>query len=287
MKRREILIVLLLGLLPGMIFSQEIVPLVPTDLPEALIVKAEIYDSETFMGYMDSGGDLFLEFGLKQLLFQDLSWAGERIKAEVYEMDSPEAAFGVYSLSVVRCIDRDTAGPYDCLSKYQYQTAHGSFYISVTSESGSPGAMPLLLEVARALKLKNPQEPLLLPEPFEIPRIVEARKNLVFMQGFVGLQNSMFPWQDLLLGVRFRMYAISLPDPDADISFARISFQEPGDKIRFLGAAGLMNMNMPQPNCTTSDGLYHEFQEVDPLTIYFLERQRPYPIDAVLTGRTQ
>jgi hypothetical protein len=43
-----------------------------------------------------------------------------------------------------------------------------------------------------------------------------------------------------------------------------------------------MRGSVPIPNATTSDHRYHEYKQVDPQTIYFLQSQEPYPIDAVL-----
>jgi hypothetical protein len=282
--KTPILLLVILAI-PLVAAAQGIIPLAASDLPEAVIMKAETYDSETFMGYMEGGGDLFLEFGLQQLLYQEIAWANEKIRVEVYAMESAEAAFGVYSLSVVRCIYRDTASPFDCISKYQYQAAHGNLYISVTSESGSLAALNMLIPVADAIRQKNPRQAFVLPDPFNEPRLREPRSTLAFMAGPVALQNSLYPWQDLFLGVRFGMYAMVIHDPEADISFARITFQQVPDMMRFLGYAGLLNQNIPVPNCTTSEGMYHEYRQIDPLTIYFLERQRPYPIDAVLNGK--
>ena len=272
----------LLLFLPVTLCSQGIFPLTESDLTGALVTRTENYSLETIFGYQSSGADLLVEFGFNSLLVQEIICKNEKFKMEVYQMKSPEGAFGMYSLSLVNCALRDTLNPYDCATKYQYQAAYGPLYISVTSESGSLFAVNYYYQIAGTFMQRNPQKNMTLPEPFDLPRLKEYRKNLVFINGPIGLQNSLFPWQDLFLAVNFAMYAIILPDPKADIYFARITFPTPGDLTRFLGYAGLLKLNMPINNCTTPDGIYHEYKPVDGQTIYFLQRQEPYPIDAII-----
>ena len=272
---------LLLLLMPAMLQAQPIMPLVSANFPDAIVGKAVSYDIETLPEYND-GADIFIEFGFKSLMVQEIAWEKAKIKVEVYLMNTPEAAFGVYSLSVIKCLQRDTLTPFDCNTVFQYQTSYGNLYISITNESGSETARALYLPVARAIMQVNPQQLFELPAPFNQPLLKKGRKNLVYIQGPAGFQNSLYPWQDLFLGVRFGMYAIYLVNSDSEIYFARIRFETPDDQIRFLGFAGLMHGNVPIPNTNTNDGLYREFKQLDNQTIYFLQSQEPWPIDAVL-----
>ncbi|MEI7897645.1 MAG: DUF6599 family protein [bacterium] len=278
---------ILILFLPWQAPAQSITPIAGGDLPNARVLPPETYDLESVLIY-NNAADLFLEFGFKSLMVQEIAWGNERLKAEVYLLGSPEEAFGAYSLSVVSCTQRDTLCKYDCSTRYQYQAAYGNLYISITGESGSDNSRSYYLPVAMAIMHGNPQQTLVLPEPFDLPVMKKARKNLVYIGGPTGLQNSLYPWQDLFLSVRFGMYAIFLANPENEIYFSRIRFESPPDMRRFLELSGLMQDGIPLPNTNTNDGLYRAFQQVkqdDPLTIYFLQSQEPWPIDAVLTPR--
>jgi len=271
-------------LMPVMVLAQPIVPLTGENFPDAIVGKADVYDIDRLPEY-NNGADIFIEFGFRSLAVQYIAWEKAQIKVEVYQMNTPEAAFGVYSLSVLKCLQRDSLTSFDCNTIYQYQAAYGSLYISITSESGSGTARAMYLPVAGAIMQKNPQQTLVLPDPFNLPQLKKGRKSLVYIQGPVGFQNSLYPWQELFLGVRFGMYAILLANPESEMYFARIRFETPGDLIRFLGFAGLMHDNVPVPDTNTNDGLYREYQQVnadDQLTIYFLQSQEPWPIKALI-----
>jgi hypothetical protein len=268
-------------LLPGLLLAQSIVPITDENFPDAIVGKPDTYEIEALLEY-NEGGDLFIEFGFISLVVQEIAWENAKVKVEIYQMKTPEAAFGIYSLSVLKCLKRDTLLPFDCITTYQYQAAYGNLFISITSETGSEAARVHYLQAARAVMQSNPQQVLVLPAPFDQPLFKKGRQNLVYVQGLTGLQNSLFPWQELFLGVRFGMYAILLANPDSEFYFARIWFETPADMMRFLGLAGLTQGGVPMPNTNTNDGLYREFQQLDEQTIYFLQSQEPWPISAVI-----
>lgn len=134
-------------LLPGVLLAQPIIPLTSDNFPDAIVGKPDTYETETLLEY-NEGGDLFIEFGFRSLIVQEIAWENAKIKVEVYQMEKPEAAFGVYSLLVTKCLHRDTLTPFDCTTAYQYQTAYGNLYLSITSETGSEAARARYMPVS-------------------------------------------------------------------------------------------------------------------------------------------
>jgi len=270
--------------MPLLLQAQQIIPLSRENFPDAMVGSATTYDIAMLPEYTDDA-DLFIEFGFRTLQVQEINWENAKIKVEIFHMETPEAAFGIFSLSAMECLQRDTLSAFDCNSVYQYQSAYGNLYISINSEAGSAAARSHYVQVATAIMQKNPQQVLTLPDPFNLPLLKSRRKNLVNIQGLTGLQNSLFPWQELFLGVHFSMYAMLLSNPVSEFYFARIRFLAMDDMLLFLGLAGLTKDGVPVPNTNTNDGLYREYQQVDSQTIYFLQSQEPWPIDAVLHPR--
>jgi hypothetical protein len=279
---RKIILVLLL--LPVLLTAQTYSPLMPGDFPDAIVSTPDLYDLQSVLAY-NSDADVFLEFGLQSLTVQEITWDQAKLKVEVYQLRSPESAFGAYSLSVVNCLQRDSSGSYDCNNRYQYQAAYGNLYFSISSESGSDAARSHYLPVAKSIMQRNPQQILVLPDPFNNPRMKQWRKNLVYIQGPVGLQNSLYPWQDIFLSVRFGMFAIYQPGEKNGIYLARIVFENPGDQLRFLTLAGLIQDGVAIPNTGTNDGIYRAYNQIDSQSIYFLQSQEPWPIEAVTDPR--
>ena len=59
---------------------------------------ARIYEKEQLYEYIDGGAVLFFEYGFKRIITQEYSDGEELLTVDIYEMNDPEAAFGIYSL---------------------------------------------------------------------------------------------------------------------------------------------------------------------------------------------
>lgn len=77
------------GLLPN---SQDLKGWQPVRPPD-------VYTGEELFNYIDGGAELYLEFNFKQVAIQEYhNNVGSSLMIEVYEMDSPKNAYGIYSL---------------------------------------------------------------------------------------------------------------------------------------------------------------------------------------------
>lgn len=116
---------------------------------EAEVKRERTFTGAGLYGYMNGGAEQFLEYGVSRLVVREIVYKGEEYTIEVYDMPSPEDAFGIYSLHVFRCGRADTLGCIDCLSPYQLQAVAGNRYVSVVFPSGSAKAQAGVDEVIR------------------------------------------------------------------------------------------------------------------------------------------
>ncbi len=261
-------------------FSQ-IQQLTGNDLPGAVLVDTDTYNGEGLWGYINGGADVYMEYGFHRLLVQKFVVNDQSFKLEAFLMNSPQAAYGIYSINILKCLKHDSITSWDCLNRYQYQAAYGSFYLSITSENGSGFAQQYYYTIAKKFMQLNLQTPLELPAVFNAPAFAENRDQILFLNGLLGMQNSLMPWINLIVGVRFAMYAVILPDPRGEIYFAQISFPTMADMYNFLTRAKLMQNGIPIQAYNDYGFLFREFVEVDPadpLTIYFLQCTQPVAI---------
>ena len=107
----------------------------------------------TLFDYIDGGAELFLEFGFKELVVQRYSRAASELTLEVYRMESPEAALGIYlarsdsetPLSGIRA--RNTGSP------QQVMVLKGSVFLQVNNFEGGEESLPVMAAlVNRALE---------------------------------------------------------------------------------------------------------------------------------------
>ena len=107
------------------------------DLPEARFSTVRTFNGESLYGYIDGGADLYLEYGFNGVTISEFAFQKGKYKAEIYKMNNPEAAFGIFSVSRFRCRTRPPIATYTCQNKYQLQICCGQYYISIINESGN------------------------------------------------------------------------------------------------------------------------------------------------------
>lgn len=115
------------------------------EVPE--IKRERIFTGDGLYGFMNGGADLYLEYGVKSLINRDIVYKGENFTIDIYEMPTPEDAFGIYSMHVYRCQQVDTLDMINCFSPYQLQAVIANLYISIVFPSGSSKAQGLAPEL--------------------------------------------------------------------------------------------------------------------------------------------
>ncbi|MCX6287125.1 MAG: hypothetical protein NTY96_08420 [Bacteroidetes bacterium] len=271
---------LILLISPLNVFSQ-VIPLQDRDIPQALISHTAVLTSQDFRDYMKGSGEVFLEYGFRSLLVQDLRWQTGHVVLEAYEMADPCSAYGIFSVSLASCRTRDTLTSFDCFSPGGYQAAYGRFYLRITTDLPSPADKGFFGLIARKFISNNPDSLFQLPSVFIQDLIRRFGRDPWCTKGVLGVQHTPVPWQDLFTLVRNTMFVVILPF-DRDVYFARINFTSQSDKNTFLKRAGLMDGFTPVPNTTTQDGLYREYRQIDDTNIYFLECQLPFSISSIV-----
>ncbi|NDV95548.1 hypothetical protein D0T84_11590 [Dysgonomonas sp. 521] len=146
---------------------------------------------------MNGGSDLYLEYGFEKLITRDIKYKDESYTVDIYEMPSPENAFGIYSLHTFRCMRADTLSFFNCLSAYQYQAAIDNKYISIVFQSGSGKARrnadELLFLYADTL---NARKVLI---PAEINKHIPFSSSVKYLKGNLSISNaqpSLLQWME-------------------------------------------------------------------------------------------
>lgn len=152
---------------------------------EVEVKRERVFTGSGLYGFMNGGAEQFLEYGVSKLTARDVVYDGQEYTIEIYEMPTPEDAFGIYSLHVFRCQRADTQGCIDCLSPYQLQAVAGDKYVSVVFPSGSAAAKSNVDELIRQYLpmdgKDNPEFPVLLKE------LSPWSGKLKFFRGPIGI----------------------------------------------------------------------------------------------------
>lgn len=211
-------------------------------LEDGRIISERTYTKESLFGYMNGGAELYLEYGFDRLLVSQIEIMNTEYKLEVYKMDDPEAAYGIYSVSVFRC---DTAGHLDaraCQTQYQLQLCKGEYYINIINNSGKREA------AEESIRLANILLPLLPANSFEPGDFISAAGldgeilRMILVKGELGLFNGAFDWNKILENVENYK---GLVLETADCSALVLKFSDSRSRAKFFEKHGILSYPGP------------------------------------------
>ena len=127
-----------------------------TSVKNLEITRERTFESSGLYGFMNGGAELFLEYGFLQLLEQRFTYQKIPFIAEYYFMDSPQNAYGIYSIHTFKCRRADERFLTECLTPGLLQLYHGQLYICLKCLDRTIDTQPLLDSLAEFILNNNP-----------------------------------------------------------------------------------------------------------------------------------
>ncbi len=208
------------------------------NLEEGKIKSEKTYTRESLFGYMNGGAELYLEYGFDRLVVSEINIDDAEYKVEVYKMNDPEAAFGIYSVSVFRCDTFDIIDDYSCLTDYQLQVCKDQYYVSIINNKGDTKA------AEQSIWLANKLQPLLKDNSFEIIDFIKdlpVDKDITqatLIKGELGLFNGAYDWYDILKGVENYTGLVLDNNEGSDII---LKFNDRISQVQFIEKQGIIS----------------------------------------------
>ena len=236
MSRRSRTFRLALALLPGFAAAQTDMPLlVPGEIPGLEIRRVQSFTGKALYGHIDGGADLYHEYGFERLSVQELWLNDVAYFTEVYRMNDPGGAFGIFSVSHGECAPADSLPRSSCAVPYAIQWAQSRYFVRVASESGSPNAQAGGLRLARKLSTKIPGDCWTIPP---VPAAAGGtERTLLLVRGILGMQNGFDRWSPLVEGLEdFEATIVSREESAGQTIVGELSFATDTDLERFSRA---------------------------------------------------
>lgn len=149
------------------------------------------YKGEDLFLYIDGGADIYREYGFKQVVVQDfLSKKGRSLSLEIFEMTSPESAYGIYTFKTHSGGKALALGDEAQLADYYLNFWKGNFLVTITGFNEDEETAKGLEEIGMAVdkkiasREKRPALVSMLLEKGLIP------SSLKYFRGNLGLYNS-------------------------------------------------------------------------------------------------
>jgi hypothetical protein len=198
--RKKYLILMLLKIKLGLVLlmlvsqlpAQDIKGLLPADNMVVGWKMAEepgIYEGDNLFELIDGGADLYMEYGFARVISAHYSDPMlTSLQAEIYEMENPESAYGIFSITRIGSEWVYHPGNLAALEDSYISLWKGRYFVTVSYTSGSNYRQDVLTEFASAIAAKIPDEG-------DCPAIVDKFRELsldnrpVFLEGNLALSN--------------------------------------------------------------------------------------------------
>lgn len=231
-------ICLMFFITPG-IYSQlpDDFPAITTeDIAGAVVSSPRVFTGSSLFGYMNGGAELYLEYGFSLASITEITFMGGKYKTEIFRMNGPEEAFGIFSVSKFRCLDMPPYSAYTCRTRYQLQICKGPYYISIINTSGTSADSTASARIGGLLAGKIADEELNLPE--YLPGIPEeAIKSDCFLaKGRLGIVNGDPDLEDSFKGIQNYTAVILKGDEKYTIS---VKFGDTDSMKKFMEVNGI------------------------------------------------
>src|SRR4030042_5721579 len=185
-----------------------------TVLPEHLISgwasagPAAEFQGRNLFNYIDGGAEIFLEFGFDRLLVQDYKKGNSEIVLELYQMESPESALGIYLMkggveTPIEGVPARNSG-----DKTQFTILKDRAFIHVNNLDGREALLPVMVDLARGLLKSIPQgEPVTLLD--ELPQEGRVTGSERLIRGPYALQSVFTLGEGDPLGLEGKIFALA------------------------------------------------------------------------------
>lgn len=169
---------------------QNLLPEKPGDSWETKGAPQE-YKGEDLFLYINGGAEIYHEYGFERVIVQDyINSSDKTIILELYQMEDPESAFGIYSFKTTPQGRNLDIGAHGLLEDYYLNFWKGRFLATLTGFDESEQTLKGLEIIARALDAR-------LPDESRIPSLVSLlppdgliETGISYYEGRLGLANS-------------------------------------------------------------------------------------------------
>ena len=140
--------------------------------------------------YIDGGAEIYREYGFKQVVVQDYrDKNGRSITLEIFEMDGPESAFGMFTFKSTPKGRPYGIGQEARLDDYYLNFWKGPCLVTLTGFDAGQECVQGLLQIARAVNARMPLKGSRLALMEILPKEWAAASRLIYFRGLLALNN--------------------------------------------------------------------------------------------------
>ncbi len=166
--------------------------------------QPKVFKGKELYNYIDGGAEIFFEYGFTQAIAQRHTSGDTSITVDIYEMNHPKAAFGIYSVQRDSDMPALEVGDDGTTADTVVSFIQERFYVVVTANRSAKDTKKASVRIARAVSQKiNKSSQLpdligMLPPSNLVPR------SQGYVSGLLGLNTQLYLGDSNILGINGR-----------------------------------------------------------------------------------
>ena len=112
---------------------------------------SRIFKKTALFNHINGGAELFHEFGFDELIVQNYKHASDEIALEIYTMECPLSAFGIYLKKSGQETPINGISTRNSGNRFQFTILKGSFFIQINNFSGNKKNIPAMVQFSQFL----------------------------------------------------------------------------------------------------------------------------------------
>jgi len=167
-----------------------------------------VFRGGNLFDYIDGGAEIFLEFGFDRLLVQDYRKEDAEIVLELFHMESPESALGIYLMKCGAETPIDGVPARNSGDKTQFTILKGATFVHINNPDGRESLLPVMVDLARGVLESIPQgEPVILLDELPPENRIPGSERLV--RGPYALQSIFTFGEGDVFGLQGKIFAVT------------------------------------------------------------------------------
>ena len=168
----------------------------------------QVYHGDDLYQMIDGGADIYHEYGFRQVLSAEfVDGRGKIIKVEMYEMEDPTAAYGIYSFKIGEGGQALAIGQEGSLEDYYLNFWKGNMQVTLIGQDADEATVQGVVALAQAVAARiaatgaRPDlADLLLQEPLPFSQVKYLRGPIGLMNTYLFDRENIFRVRDGLIG---------------------------------------------------------------------------------------
>ncbi len=115
------------------------------------------FSANNLYGYINGGAELFLEFGFDELIIQRYQKGDAEISAEIYIMDNPLSALGIYLAKCGKETPNSSIKARNSVNEFQFTLVQDRYFIFINNFEGTREFVPVMDSLAQHILVSLPE----------------------------------------------------------------------------------------------------------------------------------